>query len=198
MRALRRPHSGPYDFEHRRGRLTAAAAVLALFAAGLVGCAIGNTGGTADTVRTVTVAAAAPTVYEHTTAGAVTAAEANLVQAETSCLGVERCQPPDAYSLAPDGGGLWSLAYRIKTYSPDHAVVEAWQLQIAAGGSAHSTLAWELADVPVSWTNGEWRESGQVTQAASGPTPPPDQTAGAASRSFAQTIAGFWRFPGAP
>ena len=137
-------------------------------------------------------------VSEHTPAGAVAAAEANLVQAETSCVGSGPCQSPAAYSLGPDGGGLWSLAYRIKSYSPQHAVVEAWQLQVAAGGSAPSTLAWELADVPVAWTGSRWTQTGQVSQVASGPTPPPDQTAGAASRSFARMIAPFRRFPGAP
>ena len=76
--------------------------------------------------KTVTQTTEQPpaTIYQHTQAGAVAAAEANLVHAETSCLqGFERCQSPAAYSLGPDGGGLWSLAYRIKAYTPATAVV---------------------------------------------------------------------------
>ena len=104
------------------------------------------------------------TIYQHTQAGAVAAAEANLVQAETSCLqGYERCQSPAAYSLGPDGGGLWSLAYRIKSYTPTAAVIEAWQVGVAAGGKGLSQLAWQLADVPVTWTGTKWRERGQVS-----------------------------------
>ena len=138
------------------------------------------------------------TIYQHTQAGAVAAAQANLVQAETSCLqGYERCQSPAAYSLGPDGGGLWSLAYRIKAYTPTGAVVEAWQLQIRAARMGPLTLTWELADVPVTWTGTQWRQEGQVSQAASGPTPPPDQTSGARAAAFVGEIASFWRFPGA-
>ncbi len=139
------------------------------------------------------------TIYQHTQAGAVAAAQTNLVQAETSCLqGYERCQSPAAYSLGPDGGGLWSLAYRIKAYTPTAAVIEAWQLQIRAARMGPSTLAWELADVPVAWTGTKWRQQGQVSQASSGPTPPPDQTSGAGAEAFVGDIASFWRFAGAP
>ena len=139
------------------------------------------------------------TIYQHTQAGAVAAAEANLVHAETSCLqGFERCQSPAAYSLGPDGGGLWSLAYRIKAYTPATAVVEAWQVGVAAGGKGPSQLSWQLADVPLTWTGAKWREEGQVSTDPSGPTPPPNQTSGPASDAFARAIASFWRFPGAP
>lgn len=149
--------------------------------------------------KTVTREQPPATIYQHTKAGALVAAQANLVQAETSCLrGYERCQSPAAYSLGPDGGGLWSLAYRIKRYTPTRAVVEAWQLQIRAARMGPSTLTWELADVPVTWTGGQWRQEGQVSQAASGPTPPPDQTSGARAAAFVGEIASFWRFPGAP
>jgi hypothetical protein len=196
MPLLRRPYTGRYDHERRRGWPAALGALTALLVAGLIGWTIGNAGGSGATTRTVTrtvtTAMTPPNVYQDTQAGAVAAAEANLVQAETSCVGGGRCQSPAAYSLGPDGGGLWSLAYRIKSYSPQHAVVEAWQLQVSAGGSAPSTLAWELADVPVSWTGSKWSQIGQVSQVATGPTPPADQTA------FARAIAAFWRFPGAP
>jgi hypothetical protein len=149
--------------------------------------------------KTVTREQPPATIYQHTQAGAVAAAQANLVQAETSCLqGYERCQSPAAYSLGPDGGGLWSLAYRIKAYTPTAAVIEAWQLQIRAARTGPSTLAWELADVPVMWTGTQWRQQGQVSQAASGPTPPPDQTSGARAETFVGEIASFWRFAGAP
>jgi hypothetical protein len=138
-------------------------------------------------------------IYQHTRAGAVAAAEASLVQAETSCLrGYERCQSPSSYSLGPDGGGLWSLAYRIKSYTSTAAFIEAWQLQIRAAQTGPSTLAWELADVPVTWTGTRWREQGQVSQAASGPTPPADQMSGAEAEAFAGEIAGLRRFAGAP
>jgi len=177
-----------------RGR-TASTIVLVTLAA-LIGWLLHNPG-----TKTVTRRIEQPpaTVYQHTQAGAVAAAQANLVEAETSCLqGYERCQSPAAYSLAPDGGGLWSLAYRIKSYSPAAAVVEAWQLQIRAARRGSSTLTWELADVPVTWTGMQWRQEGQVSQAASGPSPPPDQTSGARAAAFVGEIASFWRFPGAP
>jgi hypothetical protein len=191
-------------FENGRRAWTVPLAILiALAAAGVIGWAIGRGSATNPTSRTVTgtvtIAALPPTVYQHTPQGAVAAAEANLVQAETGCLqGYERCQSPDAYSLRPDGGGVWSLAYRIKSYTPTSAVVEAWQLGIASGGPGTSRLGWGLVDVPVSWTGHSWRQLGQVTQLATGPTPPPDQSAGTASQSFARSIASFWRFPGAP
>ena len=153
MPLLRRPYTGPYDHERRRAWPAALSALTALLVAGVIGWAIGNAGGSGTTTRTVThtvtTVMAPSSVYEHAPTGAVAAAEANLVQVETSCVGAGPCQSPAAYSLGPDGGGLWSLAYRIKSYSPHHAVVEAWQLQVSAGGSAPSTLAWELADVPV-------------------------------------------------
>lgn len=149
-------------------------------------------------MRTVTTAITPPNVYQDTQAGAVAAAEANLVQAETSCVGGGPCQSPAAYSLGPDGGGLWSLAYRIKSYSTSRAVVEAWQLGIAAGGSGPSQLVWQLADVPVTWTGSRWRQFGQVSTNPSGPAPPPNGSAAASSESFTRAIAAFWRFPGAP
>jgi hypothetical protein len=153
--------------------------------------------GTKTVTRTVQQPPA--TIYQHTQAGAVAAAQANLVQAETSCLqGYERCQLPAAYSLEPDGGGLWSLAYRIKSYTPVIGVVEAWQVGVAAGGKGPSQVSWQLADVPVTWTGAKWREEGQVSTDPSGPTPPPNQTSGPASDAFARAIASFWRFPGAP
>jgi hypothetical protein len=158
---------------------------------------LAHSAGTRTVTRTVERPPA--TIYQHTQAGAVAAAQANLVQAETSCLrGYERCQSPAAYSLGPDGGGLWSLAYRIKRYTPTRAVVEAWQLQIRAARMGPSTLTWELADVPVTWTGTQWRQEGQVSQVASGPTPPPDQTSGARAEAFMGDIASFWRFAGAP
>jgi hypothetical protein len=139
------------------------------------------------------------TIYQHTQAGAVAAAQANLMQAETSCLqGYERCQSPAAYSLGPDGGGLWSLAYRIKSYTPTAAVIEAWQVGVAAGGKGVSQLAWQLADVPVTWTGTKWRERGQVSTNPSGPIPTPNGTSGSASETFAREIANFRRFAGAP
>ena len=164
--------------------------------AGLIGWLLHNPG-----TKTVTRMVQQPpaTIYQHTQAGAVTAAEANLVHAETSCLqGFERCQSPAAYSLGPDGGGLWSLAYRIKAYTPATAVVEAWQVGVAVGGKGPSQLSWQLADVPVTWMGAKWREEGQVSTDPSGPTPPPNQTSGPASDAFARAIAGFRRFPGAP
>jgi hypothetical protein len=164
--------------------------------AGLIGWLLHNPG-TKTVARTVEQPPA--TIYQHTQAGAVAAAQANLVQAETSCLpGYERCQSPAAYSLGPDGGGLWSLAYRIKSYTPATAVVEAWQVGMAAGGKGPSQLSWQLADVPVTWTGAKWREEGQVSTDPSGPTPSPNQTSGPASDAFARAIASFWRFPGAP
>ena len=202
MPLLRRPYTGPYDHERRRGWPATVGALIALLVAGLIGWAIGNAGGSRTTTRTVTrtvtTATAPASVYEHTRAGALAAAEANLVQAETSCVGGGRCQSPAAYSLRPDGGGLWSLAYRIKSYTVDHAVVEAWQLGIAAGGTGPSELAWQLADVPVTWTGNRWRQVGQVSTNPSGPAPPPNQSTDADSQSFARVIASFWRFPGAP
>lgn len=178
-----------------RGRTVATLILLVL--AALIGWLVHSPG-----TKTVTRTIAPPpaTIYKHNQAGAVAAAEANLVQAETSCLkGYERCQSPSAYSLGPDGGGLWSLAYRVKSYSPTSAVIEAWQFGVdAGGGGASSRLAWGLADVPVKWTGTEWRQEGQVSQTASGPTPPPDQTSGLRTQAFARTIASFWRFPGAP
>jgi hypothetical protein len=113
-------------------------------------------------------------------------------------VGGGRCQSPAAYSLGPDGGGLWSLAYRIKSYSSSAAVVEAWQLGIAAGGSGPSELAWQLADVPVAWTGGRWTQAGQVSTNPSGPAPPPNQSTGVSLQSFARGISTFRRFPGAP
>lgn len=155
----------------------------------------------AHTAATKTVTREQPpaTIYQHTQAGAVAAAQANLVQAETSCLqGYERCQSPAAYSLGPDGGGLWSLAYRIKSYTPAAAVIEAWQVGVAAGGEGLSQLAWQLAAVPVTWTGTKWRERGQVSTNPSGPIPPPNGTSGSASETFAREIANFRRFAGAP
>jgi hypothetical protein len=176
------------------GRI-ARVAVLAL-AAGLIGW-LAHSPGTTTVTRTVAQPPAA--IYQHTPAGAVAAAEASLVQAETSCLrGFERCQSPAAYSLGPDRGGLWSLAYRVKSFTPAVAVIEAWQLQIRAARVGLSTLVWELADVPVSWTGTRWQQRGQVSQAVSGPTPPPDQTGAAEAKAFAGEIAGFRRFAGAP
>ena len=202
MPLLRRPYTGPYDHERRRAWPAAVGALTALLVAGLIGWAIGNAGGSGTTTRTVThtvtTAMAPSSVYEHTRAGAVATAEANLVQAETSCVGGGPCQSPAAYSLGPDGGGLWSLAYRIKSYTVDHAVVEAWQLGIAAGGTGPSELAWQLADVPVTWTGHRWRQVGQVSTNPSGPAPPPNQSTGPKSQSFARVIASFLRFPGAP
>jgi hypothetical protein len=202
MPLLRRPNTGPYDHERRRGWPAALGALTALLAAGLIGWAIGNAGGSGSTTRTVTrtvSAVAVPaTVQVHTPAGAVAAAQANLAAAERSCLPGERCQSPAAYSLGPDGGGLWSLAYRIKGYSSTYAVVEAWQLGIAAGGPSPSRLSWGLADIPLGWNGSEWRPVGQVSQLAVGPTPPPDGTSGPAAQSFARGISTFWRFPGAP
>jgi hypothetical protein len=179
----------------RAGRI-ARVAVLAVVAA-LIGW-LAHSAGTKTVTRTVVQPPAA--VYQHTRAGAVAAAEASLVQAETICLrGLERCQSPAAYSLGPDGGGLWSLAYRVKSYTSTAAVIEAWQLGIDAGGGlAPSRLAWGLAYVPVTWTGAWWRQQGQVSQAASGPTPPPDQTSGPEAKAFAGQIARYWRFPGAP
>ena len=176
------------------GRIARAAA-LALVAA-LIGWLAHS-----PATRTVTRTTVQPptTIYEHTPAGAVAAAEANLVHAETSCLrGFERCQSPAAYSLGPDGGGLWSLAYRIKSFTPTVAVIEAWQLQIRAAPLGPSTLAWGVADVPVTWTGTRWRQQGQVSQGASGPTPPADETSGSEATAFAGEIAGFRRFAGAP
>ena len=202
MPLLRRPYAGPYDHERRRGWPAAISALTALLVAGLIGWAIGNAGESGARTRTVThtvtTAMVPSSVYEHTRAGAVAAAEANLVQAETSCVGGGPCQAPAAYSLGPDGGGLWSLAYRIKSYSTSGAVVETWQLGIAAGESGPSQLAWQLADVPVTWTGSRWRQSGQVSTNPSGPAPPPNGSTAASSEAFARTIAAFWRFPGAP
>jgi len=202
MPLFRRPYTGPYDHERRRRWPAALGALTALLAAGLIGWAIGGASGSGTTTRTVThtvtTVAAPSSVYEHTRAGAVAATEANLVQAETSCVGGGPCQSPAAYSLGPDGGGLWSLAYRIKSYSASGAVVEAWQLGIAAGGPGPSELAWQLADVPETWTGSGWKQVGQVSTNPSGPSPPPNQSTGADSQSFAHVIALFWRFPGAP
>jgi len=176
----RRPYTGPYDHERRRGWPAVLGGLTELLVAGLIGWAIGGAGGSGTTTRTVThtvtTVTAPPSVYEHTRAGAVAAAEANLVQAERSCLPGERCQYPAAYSLGPDGGGLWPLAYRIKSYSPTYAVVEAWQLWIAAGGPSPLRLSWGLADIPLGWNGTDWRPAAQVSQLAVGPTPPPDGT----------------------
>ena len=122
------------------------------------------------------------------------------MQAETSCLqGYERCQSPAAYSLGPDGGGLWSLAYRIKSYTPTAAVIEAWQVGVAAGGKGLSQLAWQLADVPVTWTGTKWRERGQVSTNPSAANPPAEWNVRVAqSETFAREIANFRRFAGAP
>jgi hypothetical protein len=192
---------GPIPNRHERrlalpaGGRRAGMVALALIAA-LIGW-LAHSPGTKTVTHTIEQPPA--TIYQHTQAGAVAAAEANLVHAETSCLqGFERCQSPSAYSLGPDGGGLWSLAYRIKAYTPTAAVIEAWQLQIRAARIGASTLAWELADVPVTWTGTQWRHQGQVSQAASGPTPPPDQTREARAEAFVANITSFWRFPGAP
>ena len=191
-----RPERGvPLPVSGRTAGTIALALALALVAA-LVGW-LAHSPGTKTVSHTIEQPPA--TIYQHTPAGAVAAAEASLVHAETSCLqGFERCQSPAAYSLGPDGGGLWSLAYRIKAYTPTAAVIEAWQLQIRAARMGPSTLAWELADVPVTWTGTQWRQQGQVSQAASGPTPPPDQTSGAGAEAFVSDIASFWRFAGAP
>jgi len=194
----RRPHTGTYDHERGGAWPVAAGWIIALLVAGLIGWAIGNSGGTGTVTRTVGTAATLPSVHEHAPSGAVAAAEASLVAAERSCLPGERCQSPAAYSLGPDGGGLWSLAYRIKSYSPTYAVLEAWQLGIAAGGPSPSRLSWGLADIPLGWNGTEWRPVGPVSQLAVGPTPPPDGAPGPASGSFAWEISAFWRFPGAP
>lgn len=176
------------------GRI-AGVAVLALVAA-LIGW-LAHSPATKTVTRTTVQPPA--TIYEHTPAGAVAAAEASLVQAETSCLeGLERCQSPAAYSLGPDRGGLWSLAYRVKSFTPTVAMIEAWQVGVAAGGNGRSQLAWQLADVPVRWTGTEWREDGQVSTNPSGPMPPANGTSGPASETFARQIAGFRRFAGAP
>lgn len=202
MPLLRRAYTGPYDHELGRRWPLALGALTALLVAGMIGWAIGNGGGTGTATRratrTVTVTTAPSSVYDHTPAGAVAAAEANLVQAETSCVGGGRCQSPAAYSLGPDGGGLWSLAYRIKSYGTSGAVVEAWQLGIAAGGPGPSELAWQLADVPVTWTGTRWKQVGQVSTNPSGPAPPPTGSSGANSQTFVRAIGQFWRFPGAP
>lgn len=202
MPLLRRPYAGPYDHEPRRTWPLAAGGLTALLLAGLIGWALGNAGGSDTTTRTVTrtvsSVAVPPTVHEHTPSGAVAAGEASLAAAERSCLPGERCQSPAAYSLGPDGGGLWSLAYRVKSYSPTYAVIEAWQLGIAAGGPSPSRLSWGLADIPLGWSGDGWRPAGQVSQLAVGPTPPADGTSGPAGQSFVREISSFWRFPGAP
>jgi hypothetical protein len=184
----------------RRIALPTAGRIARAAALGLVVALIGwlaHSPGTKTVTRTVVQPPA--TIDQHTPAGAVAAAEASLVQAETSCLrGYERCQSPASYSLGPDGGGLWSLAYRVKSYAPSAAIIEAWQVGVAAGGKGRSQLAWQLADVPVRWTGTEWREDGQVSTNPTGPMPPPNGTSGPAAETFAREIASFRRFAGAP
>ena len=202
MPLLRRPYTGPYDHERRRAWPAALGALTALLVAGLIGWAIGNAGGSGTTTRTVThtvtTAMAPSSVYEHTRAGAVAAAEANLVQAETSCVGGGPCQSPAAYSLGPDGGGLWSLAYRIKSYTPTTPSSRRGSLGSRRVGPDRRELAWQLADVPVTWTGTAGRRSVRCPRTRADPHRPRTNQQAANSQSFARVIASFWRFPGAP
>jgi hypothetical protein len=59
MPLLRRPYSGPYDHERRRGWPAALRALAALLAVGLIGWAIGSAAGSGTATRTVTLTAPA-------------------------------------------------------------------------------------------------------------------------------------------
>ena len=200
MPLRRRPYTGPYDHEPHRNWPLALGALAALLIAGVIGWAIGNAGGgssstTRTVTHTVTTAMAPSSVSEHTPAGAVAAAEANLVQAETSCVAGDRASPPRRTRSVPTAAACG--------HSPTGSRATARLMRSSRRGSsgsrqadpAPSQLAWELADVPVIWNGSRWTQSGQVTQLAADPHRLRTRSTGAASESFAQAIA---RLPEVP
>jgi hypothetical protein len=154
--------------------------------------------------RTVQVPVAPATVYQDTQAGAVAAAEVTLSQADTACAPIPNCPPAAAYSLGFQGGGVWSLAYRMLSYGPKAATVDAWQLLVdsgtnGTGASGGSALVWGTTTMTVDWTGTRWEQRGVSTDSPfGGPTPPSNDTTGAASDAFASEMSAWTRFPGAP
>jgi hypothetical protein len=199
MPLLRRPYPGPYDHERRRAWPAALGALTALLVAGLIGWAIGSGSGTESATRTVThalTAVTAPTsVYEHTSAGAVAAAQAFLY---------ERAITPETGPLAvtnPRAGqvsGVWHLLYRVKSYSPQTATIRTYGLDLSYGyGSA--SLTWGFTDVDVQWSDARWAVmSDPLTIVPEGATPPTNGTTGPADLAFGELLYAFRRFPGAP
>jgi hypothetical protein len=145
--------------------------------------------------KTVTRTVARPpaTIYQHTPAGAVAAAQSYLATLAAS--------PTPARSSFPANGpgktaGDWSLGWRMKAYSPAAARVETWGVEFQAGfGTAGVT--WALRDVEVRWSGREWQQTGDVviTPCCS---PPPDGAVGAPDTTFGQLLSSLKRFPGAP
>jgi hypothetical protein len=154
--------------------------------------------------RTIKVQAAPATVYQHTQAGAVAAAEVALTQADTACGPVPHCPPASAYSLGFDGGGQWSLGYRILSYTPSSATVDAWQVLVdsGTGGSGSplaSALSWGTTTMMIVWTGARWEQRGASTESPfGGPIPPPNDTTGNASYAFQSEISAWTRFPVSP
>ena len=152
MPLLRRPYTGPYDHERRRTWPAALGALTALLVAGLIGWAIGNgrrerqrdANGDAHRHRRNAAVERLPSTQRNGSRRGRRSESGpgrDELRAEA-----DRCQSPTAYSLGPDGGGLWSLAYRIKSYTPRIMPwYEAWQpSRSAAGGvAARSRWRWE-------------------------------------------------------
>jgi hypothetical protein len=198
MPTLRRPYSEHYDDERRRTWMVPLVAVIALLAAGMVGWTIGRAGGQGTTTRTVTRSVTAavppPSVYEHTPRGAVAAAQAffyrRAITPQTGALAVTNPHPGQV-------GGDWQLLYRVKSYTPQAAMIETWGLELSYGFGS-SSLDWSFIDVDVGWDGVRWLGPGGLTITPASATPPPNGTSGVADRSFGALLSPFQRFPGAP
>jgi uncharacterized membrane protein YgcG len=153
---------------------------------------------------TVQVPTAPATVYQDTQAGAVAAAEVTLSQGATACLPSVHCPPAGDYPLGGESGDMWSLGYRIPSYTPRSATVTAWQVEVdsgtsGTGPSGGSSVSWGTTTLTVYWNGTRWepRVAEQIAP-FSGPTPPPNNTTGSASFAFQSAMSAWTRFPGAP
>jgi hypothetical protein len=175
--------------------------LLTVVIAGVIGWLIH---GNRTVSHTVTQLAPNATVNQDTHAGLVAAAQQSFAREATACLPGEHCPPTNAWPLGPDGGGEWSLGYKIISYTANAATVEAWQLLInsGTGGSGSppaSSLSWGTTRITLTWTGAHWKQTGASLQSPNtGPVPPPDGTTGAPSFAFQSQMSTWMRFPAAP
>ncbi len=159
---------------------------------------------TVTRTRTVTVLAAPATVFQDTRAGAVAAAEVTLTQAATACVPNVHCPPADDYPLGGNSGDMWSLGYRFSSYTARSATLDVWQVEVdsgtsGSGPSGGSSLSWGTTTMTLYWNGSRWEPRvAELYSPFSGPTPPPNNTTGAASYAFASEMSAWTRFPGAP
>lgn len=168
----------------------AAATLILLVLAALIGWLV-HSPGTKTVARTIALSPA--TIYQHTPAGAVAAAQ--------SYLAALAAAPTPAGSPFPPNGpgrtaGDWSLGWRMKAYSSAAATVETWGVEFQAGFGT-TGVTWALRDVEVRWSGREWQQTGNVLIAPCC-SPPPDGAAGAPDRTFGELLSSLRRFPGAP